>query len=225
MSRICCTVCLRPEKTCICHLFCHIDNNVNVIVLQHPTEVNQTKGTVTLLANSLQQCDVIVGENFSDNAEVTQAIKKYRNNVYLLYPNENATVLTPYKSPYKLTPPKLSTTKVKAKESNNLVIQTESKDSLFNRSDVKCIIVLDGTWKKAYKMYMLNTFLHELPHLTLPTSMQGEYKIRKTQKENALSSLEACAYALMSLESNDDKYQPLLSSFHKFNDFQMAYRK
>lgn len=209
MSRVCCTVCLRPEKTCICHLFCNIDNSVNVIVLQHPTEVSQTKGTVTLLANSLQQCEVVVGEDFTHNDDLLNLLRQYKDNVYLLYPSESARVLA--------SAALLSTEVLNDKNEVN----HRSK----NLNTVKCIIVIDGTWKKAYKMYMLNTFLHDIPHLTLPESTQGDYKIRTTQKENALSSLEACTYALMSLEVNVNKYQPLLSSFKKFNDFQLAYRK
>lgn len=204
MSRACCTVCSRPEKTCICDLFCNIDNNVKVIVLQHPTEVKQTKGTVTLLANSLQQCDVMVGEDFTHNEELANLLSQYKNEVYLLYPNENAIVLP------------VVTTATPKSAINDLTIKLNA---------VKCIIVIDGTWKKAYKMYMLNKYLHDIPHLTLPESTQGNYKIRKTQKSNALSSLEACTYALMSLEVNANKYQPLLSSFNQFNDFQFAYRK
>ncbi len=209
MSRVCCTVCLRPEKTCICHLFCNIDNSVNVIVLQHPTEVSQTKGTVTLLANSLQQCEVVVGEDYTHNDDLLNLLRQYKDNVYLLYPSESASVLS--------SAALLSTEVLNDKN--------EVNHRAINLNTVKCIIVIDGTWKKAYKMYMLNTFLHDIPHLTLPESTQGDYKIRKTQKENALSSLEACTYALMSLEVNVNKYQPLLSSFKKFNDFQLAYRK
>jgi len=195
MSRASCTVCLRPQKTCICYLFTAIDNAIDVIVLQHPTEVKQTKGTVTLLSNSLRSCRVFVGEDFTQNDELTALLKTYGKNVYLLYPSEQAIVLSDGHQNTELT------------------------------HSPKAIIVIDGTWKKSYKMYKVNTFLASIPHLTLPDSTQGEYAIRKTQKANALSSLEACTYALMMLESNQDKYQPLLTNFRTFNDVQLAFRK
>jgi DTW domain-containing protein YfiP len=207
MRRASCTVCLRPQKTCICHLFLNIDNNIDVIILQHPTEVKQTKGTVTLLANSLQNCNVVVGEDFTNDEVLNHLLQQYKSGLYLLYPSDMATVISPL---------------------NNVDdAEYAGKDvtPVIDSGTVKCIILIDGTWKKSYKMYMLNTFLHAIPHLTLPESTEGNYQIRKTQKSNALSSLEACTYALMMLESNDSKYEQLLSSFKQFNDVQMSYRK
>ena len=206
MSRASCNVCLRPDKTCICHLFQNINNNVHVIVLQHTTEVKQTKGTVTLLAKSLKHCNVIVGEDFTKNEELNSLLQYYQQGIYLLYPSENAVVLSSINDQQFI-------------QSKSLIEQPN------NNARVKCIIVLDGTWKKAYKMYMLNNFLHNIPHLTLPESIQGDYKIRKTQKANALSSLEACTYALIMLESNTSKYQNLLASFTQFNNMQLSYIK
>lgn len=212
MSRASCTVCLRPQKTCICYLFTDIDNTIDVVVLQHPTEVKQTKGTVTLLSNSLQHCTVIVGEDFSQNEVLHSLQQKYKKGLYLLYPSDDAIVVS-----------QNLLESLSQNTSKQLVNEAANEQSVFEKPTA--IIVLDGTWKKSYKMYMLNTFLHGIPHLTLPENMQGEYAIRKTQKANALSSLEACTYTLMMLESNEKKYQPLLTSFRTFNDVQLSFRQ
>lgn len=196
MKRECCPLCLRAKSACICHLFTKIINDIHVVVLQHPTEVKQTKGTITLLANSLVNCTVIVGEVFKENAELTEILSLYQNEIALLYPSKNAKTLT-----------------------NEMV----KCDKVLN--SIKCIILIDGTWKKSYKMYMLNDFLHGIPHLTLPENIQGKYHIRKTQKAQALSSLEACVYALSSIEANSNKYKPLLNRFSQFNDFQLLFRQ
>jgi len=194
-----CTVCFRAKVGCICDLFIHIDNNIHVVVLQHPSEVKQTKGTLTLLAQSLRQCTVIVGEVFDDNEELTYMLNRYQNHISLLYPSEHARELTP------------------------IIDQcTSSVSHSLNKK--YCIILLDGTWKKAYKMYKLNSCLHAIPHLMLPENIQGNYRIRSTQKAHALSSLEACVYALGLLENNTLKYQPLLKSFNAFNNLQLSFK-
>ena len=200
MKRKNCAVCFRAKAGCICDLFTHIDNNIHVVVLQHPSEVNQTKGTLTLLAKSLRQCTVIVGEVFDDNEELTYMLSHYHNHISLLYPSEQASKLTPI---------------------------IDQSTSCFSPSLSKkhCIILLDGTWKKAYKMYKLNGFLHAIPHLMLPENIQGNYRIRSTQKAHALSSLEACVYALGFLENNTLKYLPLLKSFNAFNDLQLSLKQ
>lgn len=199
MSRKCCAICLRAKLACVCHLFTKVENTIHVIVLQHQSEVKQSKGTVTLLANSLVNCTVIVGEDFNHNEELHKLLVKFKGNTSLLYPNEGAIVLS----------------NDHIEESTELTLP-------------KCIILIDGTWKKSYKMYMINTFLHGIEHLTLPEDIECDYRIRKTQKVQALSSLEACTHALMLLETDineTNQYQQLLTNFSLFNDFQLSFRK
>lgn len=204
MSRVLCPTCQRPEKACICAFAVSIDNHINVIVLQHPSEVKQSKGTVSLLQQSLSNCQVIVGESFNQCQLLTERLSQYGDNVVLLYPSEQALALD--------------------FSSSNISKKSAEKD-ISPLSEVKCIIILDGTWKKAYRMFMLNTFLHQLKHVALPEGISSLYQIRKTKKENALSSLEACCHALARLENAPDKYQKLLSRFVDFNVFQQSFNK
>ncbi len=86
--------------------------------------------------------------------------------------------------------------------------------------------------------------LHKLIHICLPEKIagSGKYLIRKVNKKNALSSIEACCYALALLENelkfdsntakliqvtsnNADNYQKLLIKFSQFNQFQLSFRK
>ena len=93
MSRALCQHCQRPKNACICAFAVNITNDIPVVVLQHPNEVSQSKGTVSLLTQSLTQCEVIVGENFSDCATLLHRLKQYEGNIALLYPSEHATTL------------------------------------------------------------------------------------------------------------------------------------
>lgn len=189
MSRQYCTRCQRPLVTCICNLCCHIENNVTVIFLQHPSEEKQAKGTAMLAHLSLQNSSIIIGENFDESVELNNLINEVNNNVLLLYPTENTQVAS----------------KLSADKQKNTVI-----------------LVLDGTWKKAYRMYQLSTNLQKLNKITLANNIKSQYVIRKHHKDSDVSSLEACAHALIALEDNNDKYAPLLDSFTKFNQFQLS---
>lgn len=84
------------------------------------------------------------------------------------------------------------------------------------------VILLDGTWKKAYKMWQLATNLHSLPSIHLPEHLQGEYRIRKAPNENSLSTVEA-GYHLLSLLEPQRNFSPLLTPFRKMIDFQIAH--
>ncbi|AAZ28330.1 tRNA-uridine aminocarboxypropyltransferase [Colwellia psychrerythraea] len=234
MSRTLCLGCQRPQKACICTFIADIPNDIHVVVLQHPSEVSQTKGTVALLAKSLQSCQVIVGENFDEEACFLKLMEQYQ--LVLLYPGEKAQTLN-QNFVAQLTH--------LDKSNENIEDATQFKTKL----DAKPLglIILDGTWKKAYRMFMLSTKLQQLPQVCLPDYLAnaGQYLIRKVAKKNALSSLEASCYALALLEQSTEqvydsaaqdydaepitpehagKYQPLLEKFKQFNQFQLSFR-
>lgn len=82
-------------------------------------------------------------------------------------------------------------------------------------------ILLDGSWKKAYKLLMSNPFLQELPKVAINIIDKSAYRIRKSPKENGLSTVEAGYYLLSDLENNKDKFMPLLSAFDQMINFQI----
>lgn len=192
MSRPYCSSCQRPQVSCICHLIYPTKNKVHVVILQHPHEEKQTKGTVKLLSNSLSSCQVFIGEDFTHHNGLLDNLIKYKNKIALLYPSKDAEL-----------------------------VKSNSKSKL--NENIQCIILLDGTWKKAYRLYMMNKVLHNIPHCILPEDIDGEYHIRKTQIKGALSTLEACCHGLAIMEADSQKYVGLLNQFKKFNQMQLAF--
>lgn len=222
MARDLCLLCQRPFAACICSFIVKIHNKISVLVLQHPSEVKQTKGTVALLQRSLNDCQVLIGEDFSENVELAQLLAAHQS--LLLYPSEHAQALA-------------LTVNNAGDKYPKKVKKSEEKPHL--------LIILDGTWKKAYRMFMLSKNLHSLTQVCLPDMLanNGQYLIRKVAKKNALSSLEATCYALALLEGelsgsisdnnlneknqniHSGRYQPLLNKFSQFNQFQLSFRK
>lgn len=192
MPRPYCNLCQRPQVSCICHLIQPTENDIHVVILQHPSEEKQSKGTVKLLSQSLASCQVFIAEDFTQHHDLLTVMKKYKHNIALLYPSEKAEVVT-----------------------------KQCDSNLDN--EIRCIILLDGTWKKAYRIYMMNKILQDIPHRVLPDDVTGQYIIRKTQKQGALSTLEACCYGLSIMESSPKKYKGLLEKFVIFNQMQLAF--
>jgi DTW domain-containing protein YfiP len=60
--------CALPLASCLCHLVRRCENEVDVLVLQHPSERREAKGSLRLLARSLARCTVVVGEVFEPAA-------------------------------------------------------------------------------------------------------------------------------------------------------------
>ena len=82
------------------------------------------------------------------------------------------------------------------------------------------VILLDGTWKKAFKMWQISSNLHGLKTIHLPKDLKGNYRIRKAPSENSLSTVEA-GYHLLRLLENDGDFSPLLTAFDQMIQFQI----
>lgn len=72
-------------------------------------------------------------------------------------------------------------------------------------------VLLDGTWKKAFKLWQLNPWLHALPCIHI-NGVISQYDIRKAPAENCLSTLEAVATCIAQTEGID--CEPLFALFH-----------
>jgi DTW domain-containing protein YfiP len=60
-----CEQCQRPQGNCLCAWITPTTNRVPVLLLQHPLEVAQAKGSARLLRLSLGACQLVVGESFA----------------------------------------------------------------------------------------------------------------------------------------------------------------
>eukprot|EP00268_Persea_americana_P000438 TRINITY_DN10152_c0_g2_i2.p1 TRINITY_DN10152_c0_g2~~TRINITY_DN10152_c0_g2_i2.p1 ORF type:complete len:727 (+),score=163.61 TRINITY_DN10152_c0_g2_i2:117-2297(+) len=80
--------------------------------------------------------------------------------------------------------------------------------------EVKHLIVLDGTWAKAKRMYHENPWLNLLPHLKLdPREMSLYSEVRLQPKAGCLSTVESIVYALKALGDDNVGLDDLLDVF------------
>jgi DTW domain-containing protein YfiP len=82
-----CVRCGLPASTCICALVTRVDNEIDVLVLQHPREAREAKGSVRLLGLALARCRVVVGETF-ERAELLALLGGDVSGNALLYPHD-----------------------------------------------------------------------------------------------------------------------------------------
>ena len=83
------------------------------------------------------------------------------------------------------------------------------------------VIILDGTWKKARRIYYCNPFLQSLPALCIEHDQQSSYRIRKTPNKSSLSTIEAAVILLRQVDNNDNRHQPLLDAFDRMIQMQI----
>ena len=83
------------------------------------------------------------------------------------------------------------------------------------------VIILDGTWKKARRIYYCNPFLQSLPALFIDHDQQSSYRIRKTPDKSALSTIEAAVILLRQVDNNNSSHQLLLDAFGRMIQMQI----
>lgn len=202
MSREVCQICKRPHKVCICDFIKSIDNVVEIGILQHPSEVKQIKGTALIAKLSLQNAHLWVGEDITGLPGLVNWLSSSKK-LYLLYP-EIDNQLEAYQS----------------YTSEMIVSQMESADDL---AAIK-ILVLDGTWRKTYKIMQLNPQLRALNRIEIHPVMASQYRVRKQKNKHSLSTVEAVYEVLSQLEKSPLKFQPLLDAFDAMQKQQLAFR-
>jgi hypothetical protein len=85
------------------------------------------------------------------------------------------------------------------------------------------LVVLDGTWSHAKKMYDAHGWLRALPHVGLVPRLPSRYRIRRQPKRDCLATLEAIVCALRILEPETTGLERLLGCFAAMIDRQAAY--
>jgi DTW domain-containing protein YfiP len=181
-------------RTCICTWVQHVNTQTEILILQHPLEVSQAKGTGRLLHLNLPASRIIIGETFDQSS-----LHK------LLYTSLDGSP----RQPVLLYPDTLSMPAISRADSiapNNMTL-----------------VVLDATWKKSRKMLYANPQLQQLPRLLLNETPLSEYRIRKAHRPDQLSTYEATCLALAQIEPNPGNTQQLLTSFNHFIDAQLAW--
>lgn len=76
------------------------------------------------------------------------------------------------------------------------------------------LVVLDGTWWQARKLYKLNPALASLPQVAFSPRHASEYRIRRQPAAFCLSTIEALAEVLPLLEPPGQPLERLLDPFH-----------
>lgn len=190
-KRATCDDCRYPVKTCMCDYLVTIKNKTKVILIQHPKEIKHAKNTGRLLTLCCENIECFVGESESDLSELKQQVLQ-TSSTQLLFPASEE--YTEYTDPKSLNQ-ECSNQKSLDQHRPNQTYSIQKPEQ-----QATALIIIDATWRKATKIIALNPWLLELPRLTINEQTQ-QYRIRKTSIDNGLSTIEAAAYALETVES------------------------
>jgi DTW domain-containing protein YfiP len=170
-----------------------MQNQVRVIVLQHPQEPDKELGTAALLARALDNAEVKVGLSWRSFKAIAGEDAVPADWAVLYLGAQGKSFL---------------------REVN---FASKKGEPLTERFPVKGIVVLDGTWSQAKALWWRNAWLLKLKRIVIQPKNPSIYgRLRKEPRREAVSTLESAALALGDLDPNGEKIREhLLSSFRK----------
>lgn len=188
-----CSVCDRPESTCLCSILppVQLDTNADILILQHPKEARRKMSSVPLLSRCLRHCHVVVGEVFEPGIDATidQHIFNASGQTYLVFPGPAATTIL---RDGRTTDPKF----------NHAFGTTDDHDR-------PTLVFFDGTWAEARRMMRKNQPTLQplfdsgrIFQMALDdVEQESLYRdLRKEPKAGYLSTLEAVTEVLVRID-------------------------
>ena len=185
-SRPRCAGCALPLATCLCALVVRVDNRVPLLVLQHPREAREAKGSTRLLARCLGRCRVVVGEEF-DDATLAPLLHGGGRRSVLLYPSDDGVA-------------------------DGLV----DADALRDDASLQLVAIDATWRKslRLLRTHPMLAALPRMA--LLPGEATRYAALRKARRPGQLSTLEASCAALALLERSPARYVPVLDAFERF---------
>ena len=196
-----CYKCFRPFETCYCKDIVSIKTGIKFVFLMHPKEAYKQKtGTGRLAHLTLEDSEIIVGVDFTENPRLNTLITDEKYFPVVMYPSEDAWTATDYRE----NPP------------HTLKEACEGKTLL--------VILVDATWACAKKMVKLSKNLHTLQKISFTAGYKSIYTFKTEPQEDFISTIETCYYLLKELSEGqfsttltqaDFSPEPLMNIFKK----------
>ena len=188
---------MRPSCTCICKHISPFQTKTRFIILMHPKEYKKEKnGTGHMTKLQLENSEIIVGVDFTNNNRVNEILTKENSCSFLLYPG---------------------------KDNFNLSIRKSSEINSFMGNNPQ-IFLLDGTWPCARKMLKLSKNLQKLKRVSFDNIIKSKFIIKQQPESLCLSTIES-VYTVLNLLKEGDFEQcetkGFLIPFEKMMEYQL----
>ena len=162
---------MRPSCTCICKHLSPLQTRTRFIILMHPMEYKKEKnGTGHMTKLQLENSEIIVGVDFTNNKRVNEILNNETSSSFLLYPG---------------------------KDNFNLSLRKSAETNSFMGNNPH-IFILDGTWPCARKMLKLSKNLQQLKRVSFDNEIKSKFIIKQQPHALCLSTIES-VYTVINL--------------------------
>jgi DTW domain-containing protein YfiP len=204
-----CPTCGKPLVFCVCDSVEPIKTKTSLLILQHPQEQDRALGTARLTALHIENAVVKIG---------------------LSWPSLSKALGRTVHDPSRWAVLYLGSAKVEDLDTDRTIVAINRKGEIEDHQraileDIEGIVLLDGTWSQAKALWWRNAWMLKCQRVILGPRHASRYgKLRKEPRRDGLSTIEAAAMMLASLERRPEIETMLLASFDrmlaKFRDVQ-----
>ncbi len=193
-----CSRCQKPEPLCVCDSVTPIDNRLSLLILQHPQEQDRALGTARLTALHFKDAVIRVG---------------------LSWPSLSKALGRPVHDPLRWAVLYLGSARVADFETERSVVALDRKGGMEHDQrgvlrDLEGVILLDGSWSQVKALWWRNAWLLKCRRVILGPRRPSRYgKLRREPRRDGLSTIEAAAMLIGSLEQRPDIEAALYASF------------
>src|SRR5437667_3892216 len=195
-----CPRCLKPLPLCICDSITPIENKIALLILQHPQEQDRALGRARLTALHFKDAVLKIG---------------------LSWPSLSKALGRPVHDPSRWAVLYLGSAKVAELETDRDIVAINRKGEVEPNQrailgDIEGVVLLDGTWSQAKALWWRNAWMLKCQRVILNPSRPSRYgELRREPRRDGLSTIEAAAMLLSSLEKRPDIAETLHAGFER----------
>src|ERR1700682_3028148 len=195
-----CPRCQKPLPLCICDSITPIESRISLLILQHPQEQDRALGTARLTALHFKNAVVRIG---------------------LSWPSLSRALGRPVADPSRWAVLYLGSAKVADLETDRDIVAINRQGEIEDNQGavlkgIEGIVLLDGTWSQAKALWWRNAWMLKCQRVILGPSRPSRYgQLRREPRRDGLSTIEAAAMLLSSLEKRPDIAETLHLSFER----------
>ncbi|HZE53982.1 MAG TPA: tRNA-uridine aminocarboxypropyltransferase [Bradyrhizobium sp.] len=195
-----CPHCHKPIPLCVCDGITPIETRISLLILQHPQEQDRALGTARLTAMHFAHAVLKIG---------------------LSWPSLSKALGRPVADPSRWAVLYLGSAKVADLETKSEVVAINRKSEIEDHQrailkDIEGIVLLDGTWSQAKALWWRNAWMLKCQRVILGPQRPSRYgTLRREPRRDGLSTIEAAAMVISSLEKRPDIAETLHASFER----------
>jgi DTW domain-containing protein len=194
-----CPRCRKPPALCVCEGITPIDNQVALLILQHPQEQDRELGTAQLTALHFKNAQLKIGLSWPSLTKILDRPADPRRWAILYLGSVRAAAVLPDRD----------------------IVVVNRKGNAIDHQDaalreIEGIVLLDGTWSQAKALWWRNGWMLKCQRVVLGPKRRSRYgRLRREPRSDGLSTLEAAAMLLARLEDKPEIEATLIASFER----------